>query len=66
MIDEKRIPKYTQKDVLRILQISQTKLYRLRKENGLLTLVVKRRYTEEEIEQIGNLILNQYKINKDE
>lgn len=60
MIDEKRIPKYTQKDVLRILQISQTKLYRLRKDNGLLTKVVKRRYTEKEIEELGKLILKQY------
>ena len=61
MIQESKIPKYTQKDVLRILQISQATLYRLRKKNGLLTKNVKRRYTEEEIEEISNIIINQYR-----
>ena len=49
------------KDVLRIMQISQATLYRLRKENGLLTQNVKRRFTEEEIEEIGKIIVNKYK-----
>lgn len=61
MLDERKIPKYTQKDVLRIMQISQTSLYRLRKENGLLTQNVKRRFTEEEIEELGKIIVNKYK-----
>jgi len=61
MIQESKIPKYTQKDVLRIMQISQATLYRLRKKNGLLTKNVKRRYTEEEIEEISNIIINQYR-----
>jgi len=60
MLNERKIPKYTQKDVQRILQISQTTLYRLRKENGLLTPNVKRRFTEQEIEELGALMLNQY------
>lgn len=60
MINERKIPKYTQKDVQRILQISQTTLYRLRKENGLLTPNVKRRFTEQEIEELGTLMLKQY------
>ena len=46
MIQENKIPKYTQKDVLRIMQISQATLYRLRKKNNLLTKNVKRRYTD--------------------
>ncbi|MDD2576779.1 MAG: hypothetical protein PHV76_04680 [Bacteroidales bacterium] len=60
MIQENKIPKYTQKDVLRIMQISQATLYRLRKKNNLLTKNVKRRYTEEEIEMLGVLLLEQY------
>jgi len=60
MINESKIPKYTQKDVQRILQISQTTLYRLRKDNGLLTPNVKRRFTEQEIEELGTLMLKQY------
>ncbi|MEA5099932.1 MAG: hypothetical protein VB011_05360 [Bacteroidales bacterium] len=60
MIQESKIPKYTQKDVLRIMQISQATLYRLRKKHGLLTRNVKRRYTEEEIEMLGELLLEQY------
>lgn len=60
MINERKIPKYTQKDVQRILQISQTTLYRLRKDNGLLTPNVKRRFTEQEIEELGTLMLKQY------
>ena len=47
--------------MLRIMQISQATLYRLRKENGLLTQNVKRRFTEEEIEEIGKIIVNKYK-----
>lgn len=60
MIKENQIPKYTQKEVLGLLKISQSTLYRLRKDNGLLTKVVKRRYTEKEIEELGKLILKQY------
>lgn len=56
IIQNKKIPRYTQKDVLRELQISQSTLYRLRKEFGLLTQVKKRRYTLEEIEEIAELI----------
>ncbi|MCK9322052.1 MAG: hypothetical protein M0P32_08640 [Bacteroidales bacterium] len=61
MIQESKIPKYTQKDVLRIMQISQATLYRLRKKHGLLTKNVKRRFTEEEIEEISNIIINENK-----
>lgn len=61
IIQNKKIPRYTQKDVLRELQISQSTLYRLRKEFGLLTQVKKRRYTLEEIEEIAELIINKYK-----
>lgn len=60
MLNERQIPKYTQKDVQRILQISQTTLYRLRKDNGLLTTVVKRRFCEEEIEALGKVLLEKY------
>ena len=60
MINESKIPKYTQKDVQMILQISQTTLYRLIKDNGLLTPNVKRRFTEQEIEELGTLMLKQY------
>lgn len=60
-MNEKKIPKYTQKDVLRILQISQSTLYRLRKQNGLLTKNVKRRFTQEEIEEISEIIIKKYK-----
>jgi len=59
-MNEKILPKYTQKDVLNILKISQTFLYKIRKENGLLTKKVKRRYSGEEIEELGRLILKQY------
>lgn len=61
IIQNKKTPRYTQKDVLRELQISQSTLYRLRKEFGLLTQVKKRRYTLEEIEEIAELIINKYK-----
>ncbi|MDD2488498.1 MAG: hypothetical protein PHD62_03435 [Bacteroidales bacterium] len=61
-MDERKIPKYRQKDVLNILQISQPTLYRLRKENGLLTPIIKRRFTEEEIEELSLLIVNKYKV----
>lgn len=66
IIQNKKIPRYTQKDVLRELQISQSTLYRLRKEFGLLTQVKKRRYTLEEIEEIAELIINKYKNKTDE
>ncbi|MFV0500942.1 MAG: hypothetical protein ACK5MH_05040 [Bacteroidales bacterium] len=66
IIENKKIPRYTQKDVLRELQISQSTLYRLRKEFGLLTQVKKRRYTLEEIEEIAELIINKYKTKTDE
>ncbi|MDY0053409.1 MAG: hypothetical protein RBR79_02005 [Bacteroidales bacterium] len=66
IIQNKKIPRYTQKDVLRELQISQSTLYRLRKEFGLLTQVKKRRYTLEEIEEIAELIINKYKTKTDE
>lgn len=55
-----RLPKYTLKEVCNILKISQTTLYRIRKENGLLTKVVKRRYCEQEIEELGKIILDRY------
>lgn len=60
MIQENKIPKYTQKEVLTILSISQSTLYRIRRDNGLLTKKVKRRYTEEEIEMLSDLIISQY------
>ena len=60
MLDEKRLPIYTQKEVLSKLCISQSTLYRIRKENNLLTNKVKRRYTEEEIEELGKMIIEQY------
>ncbi len=61
-MEENLLPKYTLKDVLNILQISQTTLYKLRKENGLLTKKVKRRYCAKEIEELGRLILKQYEV----
>jgi predicted DNA-binding transcriptional regulator AlpA len=61
MINERRLPKYTQKEVLAKLCISQSTLYRIRKEHNLLTKKVKRRYTEEEIEELGEIIIEQYK-----
>jgi len=60
MLDEKRLPIYTQKEVLNKLCVSQSTLYRIRKENNLLTNKVKRRYTEEEIEELGKIIIEQY------
>ncbi|HBN05052.1 MAG TPA: hypothetical protein DD434_04580 [Bacteroidales bacterium] len=60
MINERKLPKFTLKEVLIELKISQTTLYRLRKENGLLTQKVKRRYSEEEIEMLGDLLMEKY------
>ena len=60
MINESKLPKYTQKEVLNKLCISQSTLYRIRKENNILTKKVKRRYTEEEIEELGKIIIEQY------
>lgn len=60
MLDEKRLPIYTQKEVLNKLCISQSTLYRIRKQNNILTRKVKRRYTEEEIEELGKIIIEQY------
>lgn len=60
MINESKLPKYTQKEVLNKLCISQSTLYRIRKENNILTKKVKRRYTEEEIEMLSDLIISQY------
>ena len=63
IIQNKKIPRYTQKDVLRELQISQSTLYRLRKEFGLLTQVKKRRYTLEEMDKMGELLLCEKEVN---
>lgn len=60
MINEKILPKFTQKEVLNRLNISQSTLYRLRKENGLLTKKVKRRYSEEDIERLGKMLMKRY------
>lgn len=59
-MEEENLPKYSMKDVLNKLQISQSTLYRIRKENGLLTKKVKRRYTQKEIEELGRMILLRY------
>lgn len=60
---EEKLPKYSMKEVLNILNVSQSTLYRIRKKNGLLTSHIKRRYSEQEVEELGMLILNNYNHN---